>query len=165
MRGDAFDAGSLVGSIWICRSRCRRCATLHWPHVDQEKTNVPVTVPIHPRLRPILEAVPKKSRPWFFTAAASNHCPTGEHWINPNALNKDFEGLLKKLGMPAGRKHGGFTLHSLRGFFETFCVNAGVPQRAVDTWLGHRSDQSMENRGDSSPEVLDCSALPLSMLP
>ena len=34
-------------------------------------------------------------------------------------------------------------MHSLRGFFETHCVNAGIPQRVIDTWLGHRSDQSM----------------------
>jgi integrase len=34
-------------------------------------------------------------------------------------------------------------VHSLRHFFEIFTVNAGVPQRAIDAWLGHRSDQSM----------------------
>ncbi len=43
---------------------------------------------------------------------------------------------------PAGRD-GGFTLHSLRHFFETFAVNEGIPQRVVDSWLGHRSDRSM----------------------
>ena len=44
--------------------------------------------------------------------------------------------------MPTGRKDG-FVIHSLRHFFETFCVNAGIPQRVIDTWLGHRSDKSM----------------------
>ena len=34
-------------------------------------------------------------------------------------------------------------IHSLRHFFETFTANAGTPQWAVDTWLGHRSDKSM----------------------
>ena len=34
-------------------------------------------------------------------------------------------------------------MHSLRHFFETFTVNAGTPQRVIDTWLGHRSDRSM----------------------
>jgi integrase/recombinase XerD len=38
---------------------------------------------------------------------------------------------------------GGFTLHSLRHFLETHCVNARIPQGVVDTWLGHRSDKSM----------------------
>ena len=50
--------------------------------------------------------------------------------------------MLTALGLPAGRQ-AGFTLHSLRHFFETHTVNAGIPQRVVDTWLGHRSDQSM----------------------
>jgi integrase len=50
--------------------------------------------------------------------------------------------LYRKLGMPIGRE-AGYTLHSLRRFFETFCVNARVPQRAVDVWMGHRSDRSM----------------------
>jgi integrase len=34
-------------------------------------------------------------------------------------------------------------LHSSRHFFETVCINAGVPQRAVDDWLGHAGDRSM----------------------
>jgi integrase len=44
--------------------------------------------------------------------------------------------------MPIGRESG-YTLHSLRRFFETFCINSGMPQRAVDVWMGHRSDKSM----------------------
>jgi integrase len=44
--------------------------------------------------------------------------------------------------MPIGRE-AGYTLHALRRFFETFCVNSRVPQRAVDVWMGHRSDRSM----------------------
>ena len=33
--------------------------------------------------------------------------------------------------------------HSLRHSFETTRVNTSIPQRVVDTWLGHRSDTSM----------------------
>ena len=47
------------------------------------------------------------------------------------------------MGVAAGRKTGGFSIHSLRNSFETICVNAGIPQRVVDTWLGHRTDKSM----------------------
>jgi len=28
-------------------------------------------------------------------------------------------------------------------FFETYCVNEGVPQRVVDAWMGHVGDKSM----------------------
>lgn len=57
-------------------------------------------------------------------------------------LNRAFGDALRSLGLLAGRKIG-FTLHSLRHFFETFCVNNNIPQRAVDAWLGHGSDKSM----------------------
>ena len=45
--------------------------------------------------------------------------------------------------MPAGQKHGGFTIHSSRWFFRTFTTNAGVPREVMDAWMGHRSDRSM----------------------
>jgi len=57
-------------------------------------------------------------------------------------LNEQFTREVKKLGMLVGRQNG-FVIHSLRHFFETFTVNAGIPQRVIDTWLGHRSDKSM----------------------
>jgi len=99
-------------------------------------------VPIHPRLKPLLRALPK-NRPWLFTAPPSRKYPQGGHWINTKHLNKDFLKLLTKAGIKAGRKTGGFSIHSLRNSFETVCVNAGIPQRVVDTWLGHRSGRSM----------------------
>jgi hypothetical protein len=51
-------------------------------------------------------------------------------------------GRSRAVRLPVGRE-AGFVVHSLRHFFETFTVNAGVPQRVIDTWLGHRSDKSM----------------------
>ena len=32
-------------------------------------------------------------------------------------------------------------MHSLRRFFRTSAVNAGVPERAVDLWIGHAADK------------------------
>jgi integrase len=109
----------------------------------ETKTRRSRKVPIHPRLHALLTTMPKNKRPWFFMAGPSPRYPQGDNWINPNRLNDDFLALLSKLKLPAGRKQDGFTIHSLRHFFETFCVNARIPQRVIDTWLGHRSDQSM----------------------
>lgn len=109
----------------------------------ETKTRRSRNVPIHARLRAFLESLPKEKRPWFFTAQASNRYPQGGHWINPKRLNEDFLKLLKRLKLPTGREARGFTIHGLRHFFETFCVNSGIPQRVIDTWLGHRSDRSM----------------------
>ena len=118
-----------------------------WIHImsrrgAETKTRTSRKVPIHSRLKLVLEALPKSKGPWFFTAAPSKKFPTGDHHINVKRLNEQFTRLVERLGMPIGRE-AGFVIHSLRHYFETFTVNAGVPQRVIDTWLGHRSDKSM----------------------
>jgi len=108
----------------------------------ETKTRQSRKVPIHPRLRAVLVALPKTRRAWLFTAAASKKFPTGDNHINVKRMNEQFTRLVGELEMPVGRDSG-FVIHSLRHFFETFTVNAHIPQRVVDTWLGHRSDKSM----------------------
>ena len=119
----------------------------NWIHIvsregAETKTGYSRKVPIHAKLKPFLEALPKTG-PWLFTAPPSRKYPQGGHWINTKHLNEDFSKLLTATGVTAGRKTGGFSIHSLRNSFETMCVNAGIPQRVVDTWLGHRTDKSM----------------------
>lgn len=96
--------------------------------------------PIHPRLREVLDRLPKKKAGFFFNALPSRYFPLGDHHINPKHLNDTFKTLLSKLELPTGRDHG-FTIHSLRRFFRTEAVNAGVPERAVDIWIGHAADK------------------------
>lgn len=120
----------------------------NWLHIRsrqgaETKTRLSRKVPIHHRLSPLLQALRTSRRPWLFTMPASSRYPKGDHELNVKRLNEAFLRVVEQLGMPAGRKQGGFTLHSLRHFFETFTVNAGIPQRVIDTWLGHRSDRSM----------------------
>ncbi len=119
----------------------------NWVHIvsregAETKTGYSRKIPIHPRLKPYLAAMTNRTRPWFFTAAPSQKYPDGNHHISAKHLNEDLQKILKRLAIPAGRD-GGYTVHSLRHSFETLCVNARIPQRVVDTWLGHRSDQSM----------------------
>jgi integrase len=118
-----------------------------WVHIvsrpgAETKTKVSRKIPIHPRLRAVLEALPATKRPFLFTAGASNKFPAGDNHIDVKRLNEQFARLAARLGLPTGREDG-FVIHSLRHFFETICVNAGIPQRVIDTWLGHRSDKSM----------------------
>ena len=118
-----------------------------WVHIRsrpgaETKTRTSRKVPIHPRLRRVLEALPTGDRAWLFTAGPSAKYPAGGHHLNAKRLNEQFSRLLTRLDMPAGRETG-FVIHSLRHFFETFTVNEGIPQRVIDTWLGHRSDKSM----------------------
>jgi integrase len=117
-----------------------------WLHVRsregaETKTRMSRKVPIPARLRPLLTALPRRPRTWLLTDPRDG--AGGIRPLSVRRLNETFKGVLSSLGIPAGLKAGGFVLHSLRHFFETFTVNARVPQRVVDTWLGHRADQSM----------------------
>lgn len=78
-----------------------------------------------------------------FRQVTSKRYPDGAHHINTKHLNDRFQRLAKRLGMPTGRKQQGLVIHSLRQCFETFTVNAGIPQRVVDIWMGHTGRKSM----------------------
>ncbi len=120
-----------------------------WVHVvsrpdARTKTGASRKAPLHPCLRAALAAAPDAPGPWFFSAEPSGRYPEGGRCVNTKKLNERFLAGLRRLGPPAGRDADeGRTLHSLRRFFETHCVNAGVPQRVVDAWLGHKPDRSM----------------------
>lgn len=118
-----------------------------WLHVvsrgDELNTKTRLTwkVPIHERLLPLLRAAQAAGKhTWFFTAGASKRYPNGGNWINPKRLNEQFQTILSEAGIPAGRNQDGFTLHSLRHFFKTHCINCGVPKPVVDIWQGHKID-------------------------
>jgi integrase len=107
----------------------------------ETKTGNSGKIPIHPRLRTFLELLPASKGRWFFTAAPSCQFPEGGHHLNMRDVNEQFQKLLKALQIIAGKKNGGFTFHSLRSFFKTFCVNAGIPREVVDKWQDHASDR------------------------
>ena len=108
----------------------------NWIHIisregAETKTGYSRKVPIHAKLKPLLEVLPKMGS-WLFTAPPSRKYPMGGHWINTKHLNEDFQRLLTAVGVPAGRKTGGYSIHSLRNSFETNCVcismhRAGLP--------------------------------------
>jgi site-specific recombinase XerD len=47
------------------------------------------------------------------------------------------ETAARKLGLPAGQSQRGWTVHLFRHCLQSYAVNKGVPQRAVDVWFGH----------------------------
>ena len=113
-----------------------------WIHVvsregAETKTGNSRKLPLHPRLRLILEGLPRTQRTWFFTALPSRRYPSGDHHLNMKHVNEDILKFYKKLGILAGKKSGGFTLHSLRSSFKTIVINAGVPREVVDHWQDH----------------------------
>jgi integrase len=96
---------------------------------------------MHSRLRKILEQLPRSNSNWYFTAPASTQFPDGGHHLNMRDVNEQFQKLLTQLSIPAGKKNQGFTFHSLRSFFKTFCVNSGIPREVVDYWQDHAGDR------------------------
>ncbi len=108
----------------------------------ETKTRRSRNVPIHLRLKAVLAERPTARGRWLFTAPPSPKYPRGGNRLNIKALNQAFKAAARQAGLPVGRK-AGYTLHSLRAFFETHTVNAHTPQRVVDAWLGHAADQSM----------------------
>jgi integrase len=113
-----------------------------WIHVvsrpgAETKTGNSRKVPVHPRLRKVLEGLSGNRRTWFFTAQPSEKFPDGDHHINMKRMNEDFQQQLKKFGVAVGKKTNGFTLHSLRAFFKTFCIHSLVPREVVDKWMDH----------------------------
>jgi site-specific recombinase XerD len=138
--------GMRVGDLRRLRQPDVDCGS-GWFHVvsrpgAETKTRQSRKIPIHPELLTLLATYKIRKGPLFFSAEPSSKFPEGGHEISDKKLNEDFQHVAAKLGMPIGRE-AGYTLHCLRRFFETFCINSGVPQRAVDVWMGHRSDKSM----------------------
>jgi integrase len=118
----------------------------NWIHFEsrpgaETKTGNSTKVPLHPRLCAILKETPKSKGRTFFTAPPSVQFPNGDHHLNMRDVNEQFQKLLKQLDIPAGKKAGGFTFHSLRSFFKTHCVNAGIPREVVDAWQDHVGDR------------------------
>ena len=119
-----------------------------WVHIRsrpgaETKTRESRKVPIHPRLRAVLEALPPDPPAVAVHGGAEQEVPGRR----PPHQREAAERAVHAAGRPARRcpsgRDAGFVVHSLRHFFETFTVNAGIPQRVIDTWLGHRSDKSM----------------------
>jgi integrase len=95
-------------------------------------------VPLHKRLVAILKDYPVRHGTWLFTSEPSKKYPAGDHHINDKHVNERLKKIASELGMKTGRVDG-FTFHSLRRFFETHCVNAGIPQKVINRWMGHDS--------------------------
>jgi integrase len=99
-------------------------------------------IPIHPQLRPYLAALPQCKRTYLFWNPPTPGYPQGREQLEGWHLNNEAQRLAHAAGIPVGRKNRAFCIHSLRHFFETECVHAGIPQPVIDQWMGH-TDHSM----------------------
>jgi integrase len=129
----------------------------NWLHFEsrpgfETKTGESRKVPIHARLRPVIENALKRNKDgWLFTAQPSRKFPPGDHHISTKRLNEDLQKVLKKVEMPTGHE-AGFTVHSLRRSFKTICINSNVPREVVDAWQGHACIRTASDMYYSLPD-------------
>ena len=83
------------------------------------------SVPIHDRIRPILET--------RMANASSSVRLFGDDWTNKDQLLRSFVKLRKYIG-----KDESYCFHSLRHSFATWAIDAGVGIRVVQELLGHK---------------------------
>jgi integrase len=119
----------------------------------ETKTGESRKMPIHARLRPVLEqALACNKSGWLFTALPSRKFPEGGHYISTKRINEDFLRVLTLLKIPAGQD-GGFTVHSFRRSFKTICVNGNIPREVVDAWQGHTRIRNASDLYYSLPDA------------
>ncbi len=121
-----------------------------WIHIvsrtgGKTKTGLSRKVPIHPHLVSALRKLRLAKGKLVFTSPPSKQYPNGGSKLKSKHLNEALARVLIKLGLTAGRKNDGFVVHSFRHAFRILGVNAGVPERVIDEWLGHVGDRSMGN--------------------
>jgi integrase len=108
-----------------------------------EKTRAYYSVPIHPRLRPFLEAAVAEAgaSPVLFSRDATMPAASRRPLNNGTVRNR-LRTLARSLGLATGRAEQGWTPHVFRHAFETHCVNSGVSQHVVDLWMCHAGNRS-----------------------
>lgn len=101
-------------------------------------------IPIHPKLRKVLSEIPRHSDGRVF------HGPLGGVLKPGTVRNILIRDVIDPLApqFPSAPDERGFVdgrVHSLRHYFCSACANAGVPERMLMDWLGHR-DAAMVRR-------------------
>ncbi|MBI1373884.1 MAG: tyrosine-type recombinase/integrase [Phycisphaera sp.] len=84
-------------------------------------------VPIHPKVRKLLDGLPKKDELVF-------------PGVNRKQLNK-LKDLCVELKFPKPRR---FKLHSFRHHFASLCANHNIAYKKALTWLGHSSSEMLD---------------------
>jgi integrase len=102
---------------------------------EETKTKKIRRIPIHPALRPVLQALPRKA-PTVFTRAPSAQDPQGVKPINQRKVLERVKAMCKKLNFPGYER---MKVHTFRHFFCSMLAKEGAPERYIRGLLGHSS--------------------------
>jgi len=95
--------------------------------------------PIHPDLRPILEALPHSADGRVFHGAYGGRLKPDR--VRLLLIKRVLKPLAGRFPTPAGETRGFIDgrIHSFRHYFCSMCANTGVAEQTLMSWLGHRS--------------------------
>jgi len=110
-----------LGMLHICRGGSTE---------GQTKTKRDRFVPIHPRVKPLLEALPRISN---------------EPLVFPEVTERKLLKRLKQICQEIGLVNpNSYKLHSFRHHFASMCANHQVAYKKALSWLGHRSSDILD---------------------
>jgi integrase len=95
-------------------------------HVQQQKTNVKLAIPVHPELQAILEATPSQHLTYLTTHDGSPFSPAG--------FGNLFRDWCNQAGLPKG-----LSAHGLRKACCTRLAEAGCSEKQIAAISGHLS--------------------------
>lgn len=136
--------------------RLKDCALIKWenvnlksnlitvvPYKTSRKSNIHVTIPIHPDLRLLLDIAHETKMNEFVLPSIAER-----YLYNPYGVGKDCMKVLIAAGIQTkeksadgkrARKVTSYGFHSFRHSFVSFCAEAGVPMATVQAIVGHSS--------------------------
>jgi integrase len=97
-------------------------------------------VPIHPELRPILEALPRISDR-VFTRPPSSTTPQTGLPLHDRHLLVSIKKLCEKCGFADANK---YKLHTFRHAFASMCARSQVSAKYALNWMGHKSSEILD---------------------
>ena len=101
-----------------------------WQPKDRDNRSVPM----HPRVRRLLEGLPRDGRWVFIGPPCKKYADGGQRVAERRAL-----AALKRAAKQAGVPEKKRKLHTFRHFFASHCANNGVEMAKLMTWMGHAS--------------------------
>ena len=97
-------------------------------------------IPLHPELRDILAALPRKFDR-VYTAPPSARYPKGDCPLNERTLIQSLKDLCEKCGFENPRH---YKLHTFRHAFASMCARNNVSYKYALTWMGHSSSEILD---------------------
>ena len=73
--------------------------------------------------------------------------------LTVDKLNKAWWGACREVGIPVGRRNGGYVIHELRHTFVSEGFHAGLSEKAIMEMTGHKVVQTLHRYGHTSADA------------